>query len=96
MIHTPETAREAARAAWLKWYAAQMGNFRWTELTDTITAAILKAQEDALEACKAECAVIADNPPDIDVARPHWHAGHQDGAMDCVAAIEALIPKGAS
>lgn len=36
---------------------------------------------------------IAENPPDIDVAREYWSDGCQDGAMEVAAAIRELKPE---
>lgn len=56
-------------------------------LAPAIVAALAAVRREERERCAVLCDAVAANPPPIDVDRSHWHVGHQDGAMECVAAI---------
>ena len=89
MIHTPETAREAAKTVLDQNVFA--GLFDPNDMRDAITAALLKAQADALEEAAQLTADFDEEAPDDPPPEMRWWP--QDAIA---AAIRALIPKGAS
>ena len=76
--------REHSKEAWE--IASRYSHVLASETRD-LAAAIDAALDGEREACAKMADWIAEHPPAIDVLRPDWHMGCQDGAMAVANAI---------